>query len=55
MAAAAILDFVMEFQEIRTVITVILFLEMYYDFKFDENPFIGSEVTAGFRKVDFGV
>ena len=46
MAAAAILDFVMESQEVPTVI---LFYEVYFDFKFDENRLIGSKVTAVFK------
>ena len=51
MAAAAILDFVMEFHEIPTVI---VFYEVYFDFKFDENRLIGSKVTAVFQNIDFG-
>ena len=51
MAAAAILDFVMESQEVPTVI---LFYEVYFDFKFDENRLIGSKVTAVFQNIDFG-
>ena len=51
MAAAAILDFVMESQE---VITVILFYKVFFFFKFDENRLIGSKVTAVFQIIDFG-
>jgi len=51
MAAAAILDFVLESQE---AFLVILFCEMYFDFKFDENRLIGSKVTAVFQNIDFG-
>ena len=51
MAAAAILDFVMESQEVPTVI---LFYKVYFDFNFDENQLIGSKVTAVFRNIDFG-
>ena len=51
MAAAAILDFVMESQEVSTVI---LFYEVYFYFKFDENRLIGSKVTAVFQNIDFG-
>ena len=51
MAAAAILDFVMESQEVPMVI---LFYEVYFDFKFDENRLIGSKVTAVFQNIDFG-
>ena len=51
MAAAAILDFVMEF---HAVLRVILFYEVYFDFKFDENRLIGSKVTAVFQNIDFG-
>ena len=51
MAAAAILYFVMEFHEVPMVI---LFYEVYFDFKFDENRLIGSKVTAVFQNNDFG-
>ena len=51
MAAAAILDFVMESQEVPTVI---LFYEVYFDLKFDENRLIGSKVTAVFLIIEFG-
>ena len=51
MVAAAILDFVMESYE---VLTVILFYEVYFDFKFDENRLIGLKVTAVFQNVAFG-
>ena len=51
MAAAAILDFVMESQEVPAVI---LFYEVYFDFKFVENRLIGSKVTAAFKNIDFG-
>ena len=51
MEDAAILDFVMESQEVPMVI---LFCEVYHDFKFDENRLIGSKVTAVFRYIDFG-
>ena len=51
MAAAAILDFVMESHEVPTVI---LFYAVYFDFKFDGNRSIGSKVTAVFQNVDFG-
>ena len=51
MAAAAVLDFVMESQEVPTVI---LFYEAYFDFKFDENRLTGSKVTAAFQNIDFG-
>ena len=51
MVAAAILDFVMESQEVPTVI---LFYKVYIDFKFDENRLIGSKVTAVFQNIDFG-
>jgi hypothetical protein len=45
MAAAAILDFLMESHEVPTVI---LFYKVYFDSKFDENRLIGSKVTAVF-------
>ena len=48
---AAILDFVMESQEVPKVI---LPNEVYFDFKFDENRLIGSKVTAVFQNIDFG-
>ena len=51
MAAAAILEFVMESQE---VLMVILFCEVYFDLKFDENRLIGSKVTAVIQNIDFG-
>ena len=51
MAAAAILDFVMESHEVPTVI---LFYEVYFDFKFYGNRLIGSKVTAVFQNIDFG-
>ena len=51
MAAAAILDFVIESQEVPTVI---LFYKMYLDFRFDENRLIDSKVTAAFQIIDFG-
>ena len=51
MVAAAILDFVMESQEVPMVI---LFCEVYHDFKFDDNRLIGSKVTAVFQNIDFG-
>ena len=51
MAAAAILDFVMESQEVPAVF---LFYKVYFDFKFDENRLIGSKVTAVFQNIDFG-
>ena len=52
MAAAAILDFVMESQEVPTVI---LCYEVYVDLEFDENQLIGSKVTAVFQNIDFGL
>ena len=51
MVAAAILDFVMESQEVPTVI---LFYEVYFDFKFDGNRLVGSKVTTVFQNIDFG-
>ena len=51
MAAVAILDFVMESKEVPTVI---LFNEVYFDFKSDGNRLIGSKVTAVFQNNDFG-
>ena len=51
MAAAAILDFVMESQEVSTVI---LFYKVCFVFKFDENRLIGSKVTVVFQNIDFG-
>ena len=51
MAAAAILDFVVESQE---VLAVILLYKVYFGFKFDENRLIGSKVTAVFQNIDFG-
>ena len=51
MAAAAILDFVMKSHEVPTVI---LFYEVYSDFKFDENRLIDSKVAAVFQNIDFG-
>ena len=51
MAAAAILDFVMESQEVPAVS---LLYEVYSGFKFDENRLIGSKVTAFFQNIDFG-
>ena len=51
MAAAAILDSVMESHEVPTVI---LFYGVYFDFKFDENRMIGSKVTAVFQNIYFG-
>ena len=51
MAAAAILDFVMESQEVPMVF---MFYGLYSDFKFDENRLIGSKVTAVFQNIDFG-
>ena len=51
MAAAANLDFVMESQEVPTVI---LLYELYSGFKFDGNRLIGSKVTAVFQNIDFG-
>ena len=51
MAATAILDFVVESQEVPTVI---LFYKVYFDFKFDENRLIGSKVTAVFQNIDSG-
>ena len=51
MAAAAILDFVMESQE---VLTMIPFYKVYFNFKVDEIRLIGSKVTAVFQNIDFG-
>ena len=51
MAAAAILDFVTESQEVPTVI---LIYEVYFVFKFDENRSIVSKKTAVFKNIDFG-
>ena len=51
MAAAAILDFAMVSHEVPTVI---LFYKVYFDFKFDENRLIASNVTAVFQNIDFG-
>ena len=51
MAAAAILDFVMESHEMSMVI---LLYEVYFDFKFVANRLIGSKVTAVFQNIDFG-
>ena len=51
MAAAAILDFVMESQE---VVAVIILYGVCSVFKFDENRFIGSKVTVVFQNIDFG-
>ena len=45
------MDFVIESQE---VLTVILLYEVCSGFKFDENRFIGSKVTAVFQNIDFG-
>ena len=51
MAADAILDFVVASHE---VLTVILLCEVCSGFKFDENRFIGSKVTAVVQNIDFG-
>ena len=51
MAAAAILNFVIESHEVPTVI---LFYAVCFDFKFDENRLIDSKVTAVFQNIDFG-
>ena len=51
MAAAAILDFVMESQEVHKVI---LFHKVNFDFIFDGNRLIGSKVTSVFQNIDFG-
>ena len=45
------MDSVMESHEVPMVI---LFYEVYFDFKFDENRLIGSKVTAVFQNIDFG-
>ena len=46
MAAAAILDFVMESQEVPTVI---LFYKVYFDFKFDEIGWLVQKLQLFFK------